>query len=309
MQERQLFLELLDPLTAVNNLSVCIRLDGPLDVARLQRSANRLVARHEVLRTSFETSQGRPVAVIAPALEIDLGIVDLRERGTDRLAEALRLAELAARQPFELDRPPLLRVGTFRLAADTHVMIVVIHHTIADGWSLGVFLRELFSVYQTLGESAAAAPNPLPMQYADFAAWQRQSLGGPLLERQLSYWKQQLGGELPVLDLPIDHPRPARQTFSGATHRFHVPAGLTGDMKAISRRHDMTPFMTLVASFQALLHRFCGQDDILVGTPIAGRAHMEKKPDVLRLQGEGFNSTQISKKLGVSRSSVYRALA
>lgn len=265
VQERQLFLELLDPLTAVNNLSMCIRIDGPVDLAQLAQNARRLMSRHEALRTSFELAHGRPAATIAPAPEIDLGLTDLSGE-SDRLSEALRLATLEAQRPFQLDAPPLLRVKTFRLASDSHVMVVVIHHTIADGWSLGVFLRELF---------ASTPLPPLPIQYSDFAIWQRQSMDGPVLDEQLRYWKQQLGGELPVLDLPIDHPRPARQTFAGATHRFVLPAGLAGAVKAMSRRHDVTPFMTLVGAFQALLHRWCGQDDILVGTATAGRTYPE----------------------------------
>ncbi|TMC67300.1 MAG: non-ribosomal peptide synthetase, partial [Chloroflexi bacterium] len=148
VQERQLFLELLDPLTAVNNLAMCVRIGGSLDLARLTLSANRLLARHEALRTSFQTGRGRPGVTIAPSLEIDLGLVDLRAHEPDRLAEAVRLATLEARRPFELDQAPLLRVRTFRLALDSHVLVVVIHHTIADGWSLGVFLRELFSDYR-----------------------------------------------------------------------------------------------------------------------------------------------------------------
>jgi hybrid polyketide synthase/nonribosomal peptide synthetase FtdB len=266
VQERQLFLELLDPLTAVNNLAMCIRIEGPVDLAQLAQNARRLISRHEALRTSFQLAHGMPSATIAAALEIDLGLTDLSGEESDRLTEALRLATLEAQRPFRLDAPPLLRVKTFRLASDSHVMVVVIHHTIADGWSLGVFLRELF---------APTPLPPLPIQYGDFAIWQRQSMDGPLPAEQLRYWKQQLGGELPVLDLPIDHPRPARQTFAGATHRFAFPAGLAGDVKAISRRHDVTPFMTLVGAFQALLQRWCGQDDILVGTATAGRSYPE----------------------------------
>ena len=286
VQERQLFLELLDPFTAVNNLSVCLRLDGALDMATLERSANRILARHEALRTSFETGKGRPVATIAPALEIDLGIMDLQRRETDRLAEALRLAELEAQRPFDVTQLPLLRVKTFRLAPDEHILLVVIHHTIADGWSLGVFLRELFSLYQTLTKSPSAALAPLPIQYADFAAWQRESMHGPLLEQQLLFWKKQLQGELPVLDLPIDHPRPARQTFVGATHRFRVPISLTNGVKEISRQHDVTQFMTLVAAFQTLLHRYCWENDVLVGTPTAGRT----RPETEELIGAFINT-------------------
>jgi amino acid adenylation domain-containing protein len=288
VQERQLFLEVLEPLTAVNNLCVCMQLEGSLDLTLLQRSGSRLLARHDVLRTSFETDKGRPIVRIAPpaTLELDLGIVDLRDRGPGGQVEALRLAELEARRPFDLTRPPLLRVRTFRLAGDTHVLLVVVHHTIADGWSVGIFLRELLSQYQRLREGHSGELPPLAIQYADFAAWQRQSLRGASLERLLDFWKQQLAGELPALDLPIDHPRLARQTFAGRTHRFSVAAGLTADLKALSRRHDATPFMTLLAAFQALLHRYCGQDDILIGTPTAGRT----RPETEELIGAFINT-------------------
>ncbi len=275
VQERQLFLELLDPFTAVNNLAMCMRIDGRLDLEQLERSANQLVARHDVLRMSFQTTKGKPVATIAPSSPIDLGVVDLRDRGPEALTEAVAQAEREAGRPFALDRPPLLRVRTYLVAADAHVLVVVVHHTIADGWSLGIFLNELFSVYQALVTDAFTSPEPLPMQYADFAAWQRGFLDSARIDRQLSYWTEQLGGELPVLDLPIDHPRPTRQTFDGATYRFQLPATLMDQVKTLSKRRDMTPFMTLVAAFQVLLHRFCGQDDILVGTPIAGRTHLE----------------------------------
>jgi amino acid adenylation domain-containing protein len=271
VQERQLFLELLDPNTAVNNLCICVRIDGWLDLARLELSANRLLARHDVLRTTFDLDHGRAVARIAPAVDIGLEVVDLQDRADERLTEALRLAEREAGHPFALDRPPLLRVRMFRLAPDAHVMLVVVHHTIADGWSLGVFLRELFAVYEALRERPNAELAPLPIQYADYAAWQRESLRGASIERPLRYWKRQLDGELPVLELPTDRPRPARQTFAGKCHRIHLPADLARDLKTLSRRQDATPFMTLVAAFQTLLHRWCGEDDILVGTPTAGR--------------------------------------
>jgi amino acid adenylation domain-containing protein len=273
VQERQLFLELLEPLTAVNNLSLCLRIDGPLDVGRLERSANQLVARHDVLRTSFATSRGIPVATIAATVGIPLEVVDLEGAPPDPLAEALRLARVEAEHPFALDEVPLLRVRLYRLAAECHVFLVVIHHAIADGWSLGVFLREIFSGYQAT--ESTAAQRPLPIQYADFAAWQRDAIAGPLYQQQLDYWRGRLGGELPILDLPTDHSRSPRQTFSGATHRFSLPLELARTLKELSRREDATPFMALVAGFAALLHRWCGQDDLVIGTPTAGRTHPE----------------------------------
>ena len=274
VQERQLFLELLDPHTAVNNLSICLRIRGSLDPLMLRASANRILARHEALLTGFEVEQGKPVARVAPAVEVDLGLTDLSS-GQDPRAEALRLAALEARRPFDLAQAPLLRARTFRIAPDEHVMVLVVHHTIADGWSLGVFLRELFSGYRALAEGRAATPQPLPIQYADFAAWQREAMQGPLLVRQLDFWKQQLQGELPVLDLPIDRPRPVRQTFSGATHAIRLATDLTRAIKQLSRQQDVTPFMTLLAAFQTLLHRYSGLEDILVGSPTAGRTRPE----------------------------------
>jgi len=285
VQERQLFLELLDPFTAVNNLATCVRIEGPLDLPELERSANRIIARHEVLRTSFDLSQGRAIAALAPALSLKLGVVDL---GTHRdpEAEALRLAERDARRPFDLSRPPLLRGKAFRVTPELHLLLIVVHHTIADGWSLGVLLRELFLHYRSFTTGPSIELPPLPIQYRDFAAWQRDSLHAPLFERQLGFWKERLGGELPVLDLPIDHPRGTRQTFNGATHRFRVPGRVTTGLKALARRNDATLFMALMAGYQALLHRYCRQDDVLIGTPTAGRT----RPETQELIGAFINT-------------------
>ncbi len=289
VQERQLFLELLEPRTAVNHLAVCVRLTGALDLERLRASANRVAARHETLRTSFDL-RGRPAAVIAPALEVDLGLVDLGlvalgpadpgmgdpgGREADRADEALRLATLEARRPFDLEAAPLWRVRIYRLTAASHLLLVAVHHTVADGWSLGVFLEELLAGYRALTDPAAPALPPPPIQYGDFAAWQRRTMDGPAAARQLDYWRRQLGGELPVLDLATDRPRPARQTFAGAGHRCRLDAGLAGALRALGRRHDATPFMTLLAGFLALLHRWSGQDDLVIGTPTAGRTQPE----------------------------------
>ncbi|TFG52055.1 MAG: amino acid adenylation domain-containing protein [Gemmatimonadales bacterium] len=285
VQERQLFLELLDPYTAVNNLATCIRIEGPLDLAALERSANQTVARHEALRTSFNLNQGRAVPQIAPALSLDVVVVSL-ETHHDREVEALRLAEREAHRPFDLGRPPLLRAKAFRLGAELHVLVIVIHHTIADGWSLGVLLRELFLHYRGESRGVASELPPLPIQYRDFAAWQRDPRHTSLFERQLGYWKEQLGGVLPVLDLPIDRPRGIRQTFRGATHRFRVAGPVLAGLKELARRNDGTLFMALMAGYQALLHRYCRQDDLLVGTPTAGRT----RPETQELIGAFINT-------------------
>ncbi|MEO5826654.1 MAG: condensation domain-containing protein, partial [Gemmatimonadales bacterium] len=280
VQERQLFLEALDPGTAVNNLAVCLHMHGALDWQLLEQSTNRIIARHETLRTSFDLGLGRPAARIADQVYVQVGVMDLTDApmGESRQATALQLAEVEARRPFDLRQAPLFRATAFRLAPDDHVLVIVVHHTVADGWSLGVLLGELFTTYRQLALNPDWQPEPLPIQYRDFAAWQREPRRAPLFEQQLGFWRDQLSGELSVLELPVDHPRPARQTFSGATRRLPLPQALTNGLKEFSRQCDATPFMVLMAGYQALLHRYGGQDDVLVGTPTAGRSRPETHP-------------------------------
>jgi amino acid adenylation domain-containing protein len=285
VQERQLFLELLDPLTAVSNLATCLRIEGPLDLPTLERSAHRVMARHETLRTCFDLSQGRAIPVVAPAPPFELELVTL-VGWPDGEVEARRLAERDAGRPFDLSRAPLFRATAFRVAVDVHVLLLVVHHTLADGWSLGVLLRELFFHFRSLTSGAAAELPPLPIQYRDFAAWQHDERHAARFERQLGFWKVRLAGELPVLDLPIDHPRGARQTFAGATHRFRVPGPVAAGLKELGRRNDATLFMALMAGYQALLQRYCRQDDVLVGTPTAGRT----RPETQELIGAFINT-------------------
>jgi len=285
VQERQLFLELLDPLTAVNNLATCLRIEGPLHIAALERSAHQAIARHEVLRTSYDLSQGRAIPVVSTEPSFALRLVTL-ERHPEGEKEALRLAQGEAGRPFDLAQAPLFRSTAFRVAPELHLLLMVIHHTIADGWSLGVLLRELFFHYRAHTDGAPAELPPLPIQYRDFAAWQRDERHAPRFERQLAFWKGRLGGELPVLDLPIDHPRGARQTFSGASYHFRVEATVAGGLKELGRQNDATLFMTLMAGYQVLLHRYCRQDDVLVGTPTAGRT----RPETEQLIGAFINT-------------------
>jgi amino acid adenylation domain-containing protein len=271
-QQRHLFLEFLEPGTSVNSLSVFLEFNGNLDLDALQQSVDQIITRHDVLRTSFCFGQRLPSTKVLDELKITIPIVDLQ--GFDNasgVSEARRLAEFEVLQPFNLSQAPLIRLRIYLLSHKKHLLLINIHHSIADGWSLGVFLNELMIIYQniTLGKSIQLPE--LSIQYADFAEWQTHELQAKELQSSLFYWKEQLGGELPVLELPTDQPRGARQTFKGGTYRFVITNDQTKALEELSRQEDSTLFMTLLTAFYFLLHRYSGQDDILVGTPIANR--------------------------------------
>ncbi|HEX2569781.1 MAG TPA: non-ribosomal peptide synthase/polyketide synthase [Polyangia bacterium] len=278
-QQRLWFLDQLEPGSPFYNIPVAVRLTGALDGDALERSFAALVRRHEALRTHFELRDGQPVQAVAPELELGLTRIDLQALpAEEREARARSLAREEALRPFDLGRGPLLRVQLLRLGPEDHLLLVTLHHIISDGWSMGILVRELGALYQHFSEGRPAQTSPLPelpIQYADHAAWQRQWLQGEVLERQLSYWKQQLGGRLPVLDLPTDHPRPPIQTYRGGLHHFTLAPALTQALAALGREQGATLFMTLLAAFQALLYRYTGQKDLVVGTPIAGRTRIE----------------------------------
>ncbi|NLG50016.1 MAG: amino acid adenylation domain-containing protein, partial [Chloroflexi bacterium] len=271
-QQRLWFLDQLSPGNLFYNIPVAVRLTGDLDVAALEKSLNAIIQRHEALRTLFIAEGGKPQQVIQAGVTLSLGVQDLSHLpAAEREAEVERLARAEAGQPFDLARGPLLRARLFKLAAQEHVIVVTMHHIISDGWSLGVLVRELAALY---GAIRAGRPSPLPelpIQYADYAAWQRGWLQGDVLEAQLDYWRKQLAGAPPLLELPTDHPRPAMQTYHGATESFAFPAELLERLRALSRAEGTTLFMTLLAAFQTLLYRYSGQEDICVGTPIANR--------------------------------------
>jgi amino acid adenylation domain-containing protein len=296
-QQRLWFFDQLEPGSSFYNISTAVRLDGVLDAAVLERSFNEVVRRHQVLRTTFASAEGQPVQVVAPSMTIPLWMIDLGELPEEEgEAQARELARQEAQRPFDLARGPLVRVCLLRLAdacpeqgrRDDHVLLLTLHHIISDGWSMGVLVRELVTLYRAF---SAGDPSPLPdlpIQYADFAVWQRQWLFPPedastlgdqrhsqALETQLAYWKRQLGGKLPVLELPTDRPRPPTQTFRGAHHRFTLPPALSMALKTHSQQNEVTLFMTLLAAFQVLLHRHTGQTDIAVGSPIANRNREE----------------------------------
>jgi hypothetical protein len=234
------------------------------------------ISRHEAPRTTFRIGGGQPVQIISPLQPLRLPVVDLtRLPASDRQAEAMRLASEEAARPFHLVHGPLFRVTLLRLDGEEHILLLTMHHIVSDGWSGGVLRRELETLYAAF---SAGRPSPLPelpIQYSDFALWQREWLRGETLETQLAYWKRQLGVIPPLLELPTDRPRPALQTYRGSKFQMAISAQLTEGLKTLGQRERATLFMTLLAAFQILLHRYTGQDDLLVGTPIANRTQVE----------------------------------
>ncbi|MEE8524784.1 MAG: amino acid adenylation domain-containing protein [Thermoanaerobaculia bacterium] len=275
-QERLWFLDQLAPGTATYNIPAVVRLDGGLDVAALKAALEVVVARHQALRTTFADVDGRPAQTIAPAASASLPVVDLS--GLPPAAARAVVDELAseeARRPFDLAAGPLLRTVLLRLADDRHVALVTMHHIISDGWSIGVLLRELGALYTAAVSGEEPALPALPIQTADYALWQRRWLTGEVLDRQLTYWRQQLA-DLPMLELPTDRPRPALSARRrGATIEVALPADLSRQLAELGRRRGATLFMTLLAGFSALLGRTTGQSDVAVGSPIANRNRVE----------------------------------
>lgn len=274
-QERIWFLDKLLPGNDLFNLSCTWRFTYPVDVDVLQQSLNEVVWRHESLRTTFRAPDGEPVQVVLPRLELPLRLVDLEALpGSQREATARDLATAEAQQPFDLEQGPLLRACLLHMRDDDYVFLVTMHHIVSDGWSLELFWDELLTIWTAFSNGEPSPLPDLPIQYADFAVWQRNWLSGGVLENQLGYWKRQLA-DLPVLQLPTDHPRPPVQTARGATHPIVLSSSLSARLKTLSRQEGVTLFMTILAAFQTLLHRYSQQDDIAVGTFIANRNRAE----------------------------------
>ena len=275
-QQRLWFIDRYEPGCDRYNLPAVVRLTGRLDIAALEQTLNEIVRRHEALRTNFVTVEGQPVQIIHPTLTLSLPVVNLQHLPQNqRETEALRLARHKARQPFDLEREPLLRVMLLHLSQTEYIAMFTMHHIASDGWSVAILLREIAALYAAFSTGKPSPLAELPIQYADFALWQRQWLQGEVLESQLVYWQQQLANYTPLLQLPTDRPRPAVQSFNGAKKSFSLPANLSQKLKALSQAENATPFMTLLAAFQILLHRYTRQDDILVGSPIANRNRTE----------------------------------
>ena len=289
-QQRLWFLDQLQPGNSAYNISQPMRLVGCLNVAALEESFHEVVRRHEVLRTTFTVVDGQPLQVIAPSLRFTLPVVNLQELSQEqRDAEVLRLASEEAQQPFDLTKGPLLRVTLLQLAAAEYALLLTMHHIVADGWAIGVLIHEIATLYQAFSDGKASPLSEVSIQYADFAVWQRQWLQGERLETQLAYWQRQLGGKLPVLELPSDRGASGREarrrhrsrspieTFSGAREALVLPKTLSEKLKTLNQRQGITLFMILVAAFQTLLHCYTDQEDIVVGTDIANRNQAQTK--------------------------------
>lgn len=275
-QARLWFLAQLEPDSSAYNMPAAYRLTGLLNVTALSQSLSEIVRRHEALRTTFPSVDGQPKQVISLDTALTLPVIDLRELPADqRLSEAQHLATKEAQQLFDLATGPLFRVKLLHLEEAEHMLVVTIHHIVYDGWSYDIFFQELAALYDAFCSGKPSPLAELPIQYADFAVWQRQWLQGEILQAQLDYWKQQLSGSLPILQLPTDRPRPVLQSYQGAKQFLKLPKNLSESLKALSRQQGVTMFMTLLAAFQILLCRYSGQEDIIVGSPSAGRNRME----------------------------------
>ncbi|MEA2693948.1 MAG: hypothetical protein QOJ16_3335, partial [Acidobacteriota bacterium] len=277
-QERLWFLDRLEPGSAAYNLPAAFRLAGRLDLAALAASLGEVARRHETLRTTFEEVSGRPVQRIAPAMAgaMLLPLVDLaRLPAAIQESERWRLGAAEAALPFDLARGPLLRAVLLRLAAEESVLLVTLHHIAADGWSAGVLAREVGALYAAFSRGLPSPLAGLPVQYADFAVWQRAWLSGEVLAGEIAHWRERLAGAPTGLDLPADRPRPAVRTARGGSLDFELPADLAAGLKTLSRRRGTTLFMTLFAGFAALLGRLTGEEDLLVGSPVANRTQGE----------------------------------
>ncbi len=275
-QRRLWFVHQLEPGSPSYNVTTALGLTGRLDLGALEHSLSHVIARHEALRTTFRLVDGEPVQVVAPRLEIQLPFADRTALSPEEHdSEIQRLVQIQARLPFDLERGPLLRAQLVRLAPDEHVLILVVHHIVFDGWSAGVLSHELSECYRAFSAGRAPQLPDLSVQYADFAVWQREWLAGSAFDQQVAYWRTQLAGAPAVLDLPTDFPRPAVQRRRGATERLMLPARLLEKVRALSQQEGATVFMTLLAGFQLLLSRYTGQKDIVVGSPIANRPRSE----------------------------------
>ncbi len=278
-QQRLWFLDQLQPLSASYNIPMALRLVGNLNVAALKQSLREIIHRHSALRTNLITVDGKAAQIIQDSTNWTVTIVDLQDFPLkEQEIAAHELTQLQAIQPFNLSSDALVRATLVLLSETEHVLNVCMHHIVSDGWSIAVFLEELAALYNAYSSGKASPLVPLPIQYADFAIWQRQWLGGVVLQSQLSYWEKQLANAPTFLPLPTDRPRGAVQTFAGAYYEFSLSVELTQKLTKLSTERGVTLFMTLLAGFNTLLYRYTGQTDILVGSPIANRHHRELEP-------------------------------
>ena len=274
-QQQMWVLSELSPNSSLYNVPLALRLKGSLNVVALWQSFNEITQRYEALRTTFRKVNGQPIQAIASSLNITIPVVDLLELSDkEREIEAQRLATKEAQRPFDLASDPMLRGLLLHLEEAEYILLLTMHHIAFDGWSANIFFRELAALYEAYCNDLPSPLPQLPIQYADFAHWQRGWLQGEVLESKLAYWKQQLQDAPTVLELPTDRPRSAVQPFPGATYSTLVPKKLTEALTVLSQQEDVTLFMTLFTAFQILLYRYTGQEDICTGTPVANREYI-----------------------------------
>jgi non-ribosomal peptide synthetase component F len=274
-QQRLWFIHQLEPESAAYNIPLAVRLHGALNLPRLRQSLSEIARRHEALRTRFIVRDGRPAQLIDAAQEVEVALWDLSGVADDeRQARVQDVVLSQSRRPFDLERGPVWRAALLRLDSQEHVLLLELHHVVSDGWSLGVLVKECAALEERYARGEQSELEELRVQYADFAVWQRAWLRGEALERELSYWREELAG-MEVLELPTDKPRPAVASHRGASVRFRLPAELAQELKALSRREGATLFMTLLAAFQMTLGRYAGQRDVVVGSDVANRNRLE----------------------------------
>jgi aspartate racemase len=302
-QQRLWFLAQLEPDNPSYNVPQILRLKGELNVNTLEQTFNAIIARHESLRTTFKEIDGQPVQIVSSTCKIKLGFADLKGLAeSERENEARRLAIIEVQRPFDLSRDYPLRALLVRINDDDHWLVVTMHHIVSDGWSMGILTSEISNIYGALATNQDIELSELPVQYSDFAEWQREWLQGEVLEEQLGYWLNSLAGAPAMLKLPTDHPRPAYQSFRGASLSLKLSQKLSQSLSEFSQREGVTLFMTTLAAFQTLLFRYTGQEDIVVGTPIAGRNRVEIESLI------GFFVNTLALRTNVSGNPTFRQL-
>ncbi len=302
-QERLWFLDQLRPHCAAYNIPLALHIEGAVEAGVLQRCLTELLRRHEALRTRFDMVHGRPVQVIEAPDAIAMPVTDLSQMPeAEREAEAGRLCEEEARRPFDLTQAPMLRARLLRMDATRHVLMLNVHHVAADGWSFEILLKELGILYQAFLRGHPSPLPELPIQYADFAAWQRRDTGGEAIGKRLSYWREQLRDAPALLELPTDRPRPPVSSYRGAIEEIVLPDSLLEALRVLSRQEEATLFMTVLAAFQNLLSRYTGQQDVSVGVPAAGRSRTETEGLI------GFFVNMLVLRCDLSGNLTFRAL-
>jgi len=315
-QQRLWLLDQIRPGEATYNVPVAIRLRGQFSLETLSRTLTEIRRRHEVLRTVFDLEDGQPVQKILPAEPMPFSVVDCHHLGeTERESLAERLVAEEIQKTIDLRKSPVLPVKVLKLSQEDHIVIVVLHHIVADGWSMGVLVKEVMALYTAYSEDS---PSPLPeleIQYADYAVWEREWLQGEVLDRKLDYWREQLAGAPSVLELPTSHPRPITQSHRGASLSIVLDAGLTAGLRELSRREGATLFMTLLAAYQTLLYRYGGQSDLVIGAPFANRNQREVEPligffvNTLALRGRPEGDKRFTALLNEAREATLGAYA